>query len=141
MLDVTLEIYENDWNNIKSASEIYNDDLRALLKLNDNSSGRKENMLVYINELYIELVKWLSNDFNNEFVEFYYTDPVEFEDYLEIKKQDSKFFIDMPGNKFFVEKDEAITFGEKILSLIAEMFSTKGAEGIKYFNLLRESAK
>ena len=66
--------------------------------------------------------------------------PKEMKD-LEIKKQDSKFFIDMPGNKFFVEKDEAITFGEKILSLIAEMFSTKGAEGIKYFNLLRESAK
>ena len=141
MLDITLEIYENDWNNIKSTSEIYNDDLRALLKLNDNSSNRKENMLVYINELYIELVKWLSNNFDNDFIEFYYTDPVEFEDYLEIKTQDNKIHIDMPGNKFFVEKSEALAFGEKLLSLIEEMFSTKGEEGIRYFNLLKESVK
>lgn len=141
MFDINLEIYENDWNKIKSSSEIYKDDLRALLKLSDNSSGRKENMLVYINELYIELAKWMSNDFNNKFVEFYYTDPVEFEDYLEIKMLDGKVFIDMPGNKFFVEKNEAIAFGGKLLSLIEEMFSTKGEDGIKYFNLLKESVK
>lgn len=141
MFDINLEIYENDWDNIKSASEIYKDDLRALLKLNDNSNGRKENMLIYINELYVELVKWLSNNFNNEFVEFYYTDPVEFEDYLEIKTQDNKIYIDMPGNKFLVEKTEALAFGKKLLSLIEDMFSTKGEEGIKYFNLLKESVK
>ena len=141
MFDINLKIFESDWDNVKSSSEIYNDDLRALLKLNDNASGRQEKMLVYINELYIKLAKWLSNNFNNEFIEFYYVDPAEFNDYLEIKTQDSKFFIDMPCNKFFVEKDEALAFGQKLLSLIEEMFSTKGEEGIKYFNLLKESVK
>ena len=136
MFKIELDIYDNDWDEVKSNTNVYNDELRAILTIIERPSETEAKMLVYVNELYNKLLQWIKDDQKNMFVDFYYIDPVEFEDYLEIKSSNGKYCIDLPTSIFYVDKTAAVQFGRDLVVAITSMFEKKGKEGIQYLNLL-----
>lgn len=136
MIKILFNICEDNWEYAKQNSVVLPDIIDSIMILKNTEEQVEKKYKIYINELYFQLVSWLKNDLRNDFVEFHYTSPVDFEDYFDIEKCDEHYSVYLPGLKMDFSKEEIIEFGNLLLQEVKKAFLSKGEEGVKYLQLL-----